>query len=163
MLAGITLLQGILCVLLILTCLLLIGVVLLQKGRGGGLSAAFGGAGGQSAFGSKTGDVLTWFTVALAGAFLLLGVVGNYAFERSVDKQPTVGPSPAGGAPSPAAPPAQAPSPVPVTAEQEPGTAAAQPTEAGEPAAQPEEAVPAADEADTGAGDAERPPDAEQP
>src|SRR3990172_4759444 len=108
MVAAVNLLQGILCVLLILTCLLLIGVILLQKGRGGGLSSAFGG-GGQSAFGSKTGDVLTWFTVSLAGAFLLLGVVGNHAFDRSTGKQLAVpAQQPAGGTTPPGTMPASA-------------------------------------------------------
>ena len=49
-------------VLLIIVSVLLILLVLIQKGRGGGLSSAFGGAGGSTAFGSKTGDVLTWST-----------------------------------------------------------------------------------------------------
>jgi preprotein translocase subunit SecG len=52
-------------------------VILIQKPKGGGLSGAFGGAGGgaQTAFGSKTGDVLTWFTTACFVLFLVLGVV----------------------------------------------------------------------------------------
>ena len=37
--------------------LFLIALVLIQRGRGGGLAGAFGGAGGQSAFGTKAGDV----------------------------------------------------------------------------------------------------------
>ena len=48
--------------------ILLIGLVLLQKNRGSGLSGAFGGVGGHSAFGTKTGDFLTWFTVGLGSA-----------------------------------------------------------------------------------------------
>ena len=59
-----------LAILFILICVLLIGMVLLQKGRGGGLSGAFGGAGGHSAFGSRTGDVFTWITVVLVCLFL---------------------------------------------------------------------------------------------
>lgn len=90
MLANISWLQLLLALLTILLCIVLMGVILLQKGRGGGLSGAFGGGGGSSAFGSKTGDVLTWFTVALAGGFLLLTVVGNYAFDKSVDEAPQV-------------------------------------------------------------------------
>jgi preprotein translocase subunit SecG len=61
-------------ILFLLVCVLLIGVILLQKGRGGGLSGAFGGAGGHSAFGSRTGDMFTWITVVLVALFLLLGV-----------------------------------------------------------------------------------------
>ena len=61
--------------LFILVCFLLIIIVLLQKGRGGGLAGAFGGAGGQSAFGSKTGDVFTVVTICFAVVFLFLAVL----------------------------------------------------------------------------------------
>ena len=58
------------------TCaLVLILVILIQKGRGGGLSGAFGGAGAGGILGTKTGDFLTWVTVTLVGVFLLLSVV----------------------------------------------------------------------------------------
>jgi preprotein translocase subunit SecG len=60
--------------LFIVICVLLIIVVLLQKGRGGGLGAAFGGA-GASAFGTRTGDVFTWVTIVLTGLFLLMAGV----------------------------------------------------------------------------------------
>jgi len=65
--------------LFIIVCVLLILVVLLQKGRGGGLGAAFGGA-GSSAFGTRTGDVLTWVTIVLTGAFLLLAVLATLVY-----------------------------------------------------------------------------------
>ena len=54
-------------VLFIFVCLFLILLILIQKGRGGGLASAFGGAGGNTAFGSKTGDVLTWATSIIFG------------------------------------------------------------------------------------------------
>jgi preprotein translocase subunit SecG len=60
---------------------LLIGLVLLQKNRGSGLSGAFGGVGGHTAFGTKTGDFLTWVTVSLTALFLLLSIAGTYVFE----------------------------------------------------------------------------------
>lgn len=60
--------------------LLLIGLILLQKNRGAGLSGAFGGVGGHSAFGTKTGDFLTWITVGLVSVFLLLNIMANYVF-----------------------------------------------------------------------------------
>ena len=66
-------------------CVVMIIVVLLQKGKGGGLSAAFGGAGGQSAFGSKTGDVFTWATIVIAGLFLVLAMVCTMTFKPSAD------------------------------------------------------------------------------
>jgi len=50
----------------------LIMLILLQRGRGGGLSGALGGAGGQSAFGSKAGDTFTVLTVSLAGIWILV-------------------------------------------------------------------------------------------
>ncbi|MBN1844079.1 MAG: preprotein translocase subunit SecG [Sedimentisphaerales bacterium] len=65
----------VLAVLFVLVCVILIVIILLQKGRGGGLSAAFGGAGGHSAFGSKTGDVFTWATIVIVAVFLLLAMV----------------------------------------------------------------------------------------
>ena len=43
---------------LVFISLILIAVILLQRGRGGGLAGAFGGMGGQSAFGTKAGDIL---------------------------------------------------------------------------------------------------------
>jgi preprotein translocase subunit SecG len=61
-------------VLFVFVCLFLILLILIQKGRGGGLASAFGGAGGNTAFGSKTGDVLTWATSIVFGIFLLLAV-----------------------------------------------------------------------------------------
>jgi preprotein translocase subunit SecG len=61
----------------IVMCVFLILLVLIQKGRGGGLSSAFGGSGGNTAFGTKTGDVLTWATSIVFGIFLLLAVFLN--------------------------------------------------------------------------------------
>ncbi len=55
--------------------LILIGIILLQRGRGGGLAGAFGGMGGQSAFGTKAGDVFTKITIYLATAWIVLGGV----------------------------------------------------------------------------------------
>ncbi len=67
---------SLLAIFFVLVCLFMMLVILIQKPRGGGLSGAFGGAGGsaQAAFGAKTGDVLTWFTVVCFTAFLLLAI-----------------------------------------------------------------------------------------
>jgi len=58
-----------------LSAVVLVLVVLVQKAKGGGLSAAFGGAMASGILGSKTGDFLTWFTIVMAGVFLTLAVV----------------------------------------------------------------------------------------
>ena len=76
-----SLLKTVFVVLFILACALLICVVLVQKGRGGGLSSAFGGALGASPFGTKTGDVFTWITVVLAGVFLGAALVLNVVYK----------------------------------------------------------------------------------
>lgn len=62
-----------------LTQLLLLGlsiflmiVILLQRGRGGGLAGAFGGLGGQSAFGTKAGDVFTKVTIVVATLWVMV-------------------------------------------------------------------------------------------
>jgi preprotein translocase subunit SecG len=67
---------------LVLTSLFLILLVLIQRGRGGGLAGALGGAGGQSAFGTKAGDVFTRITVGVAAfwiglCILALNVLGQ--------------------------------------------------------------------------------------
>ncbi len=56
-------------------CVALVLIILIQKGRGGGLSAAFGGGMASGILGSKTGDFLTWVTIVLVGVFLTLAVV----------------------------------------------------------------------------------------
>ena len=73
-------------VLFMIVCLFLILLVLIQKGRGGGLSSAFGGAGGNTAFGSKTGDVLTWATSIVFGVFMLLAVGLNLIANARQDR-----------------------------------------------------------------------------
>jgi preprotein translocase subunit SecG len=63
---------GVLNILLLLVGLFLILVVLIQRGKGGGLAGAFGGVGGSSAFGSRAGDAFTRFTIIVAGIWVLL-------------------------------------------------------------------------------------------
>ena len=72
---AVSFIMTIVAVLFVICCVALILIVLIQKGKGGGLSAAFGGAMASGILGSKTGDFLTWLTIALVGAFLLLAVV----------------------------------------------------------------------------------------
>ena len=87
--------------LFVVVCILLILIILLQKGRGGGLSGAFGGVGGHSAFGAKTGDVFTWITVGLTFFFILIAVIGNWVYRPPTTVTPTVTATPAGTTNSP--------------------------------------------------------------
>ncbi|MBX3380504.1 MAG: preprotein translocase subunit SecG [Phycisphaeraceae bacterium] len=73
---------ALLMVLFIAVSALMVLAILIQRPQGGGLSAAFGGGSagsGQTAFGTKTGDALTWFTISVFAAFLLFGILLNYA------------------------------------------------------------------------------------
>jgi len=65
-------LAGFLNLLVILTGVFLIGLVLIQRGKGGGLAGAFGGVGGSSPFGSKAGDSFTRITIYVATFWILL-------------------------------------------------------------------------------------------
>jgi preprotein translocase subunit SecG len=60
---------------LTLTAVVVIILVLLQKGKGGGLAGALGGMGGQSAFGTKAGDLFTKITIVVAGVWILTCVI----------------------------------------------------------------------------------------
>ncbi len=60
--------------------LALILIVLAQKSKGGGLSAAFGGI-GNTLLGTKTGDFLTWVTISLVAVWLLLSVAAAKWFK----------------------------------------------------------------------------------
>jgi preprotein translocase subunit SecG len=50
----------------------LILLVLIQRGKGGGLAGAFGGMGGPSAFGTKAGDLFTRITIGVAAVWIIL-------------------------------------------------------------------------------------------
>ena len=67
--------NGLLGFTLFILSLFLILLILVQRGRGGGLTGALGGPGGQSAFGTKAGDLFTRIT-----SFVALGWIALCAF-----------------------------------------------------------------------------------
>jgi preprotein translocase subunit SecG len=71
----VSILLGILNAIIVLLCLCLVAIILIQRGKGGGLAGAFGGVGGSSAFGTKAGDVFTRTTVGIAIAWILLSML----------------------------------------------------------------------------------------
>jgi preprotein translocase subunit SecG len=58
--------------LIIVIGIFMILLVLIQRGKGGGLAGAFGGVGGSSAFGSRAGDTFTRVTIITAAVWILL-------------------------------------------------------------------------------------------
>ena len=58
----------------VFVCMVLVGVVLLQQGKGGGMGAAFGGATTQVFGGRGAGNLLTRATAVCAAIFMLTSV-----------------------------------------------------------------------------------------
>lgn len=65
-------LAGPLNLILILVGLFMILLILIQRGKGGGLIGALGGAGGSSPFGSRAGDQFMRLTIYVALVWLFL-------------------------------------------------------------------------------------------
>ena len=74
-LLAVSFIMKVVAVIFLICAVALILIILIQKGRGGGLGAAFGGGLASGILGSKTGDFLTWVTIVLVGIFLTLAVV----------------------------------------------------------------------------------------
>ena len=75
--------NGMLGILMAFLSLFLIMLILIQRGKGGGLTGALGGPGGQSAFGSKAGDTFTVVTIVVAVLGNLLFIIGSLCTRRS--------------------------------------------------------------------------------
>ena len=76
---GNDMLSGFLTLLLVVVGFFLTFIVLLQRGRGGGVSGALGGLGGQSAFGTKAGDVFTRITIVVSVIWVVLNCASIFA------------------------------------------------------------------------------------
>ena len=73
--------------LLMLVGIFLMFVILLQRGRGGGLAGAFGGLGGQSALGTKAGDVFTVITIVTVCIWVILACLTGARLKYEENKQ----------------------------------------------------------------------------
>ncbi|MDD5424320.1 MAG: preprotein translocase subunit SecG [Candidatus Omnitrophica bacterium] len=103
---------GVLIALHVISCLILIMVILLQAGKGGGISETFGGGGGlQSMLGTKASAFMTKATAACAVLFLATSLTlalvsmdkSGSIVEKELAKQETPVPaSPAAAQPKPA-------------------------------------------------------------
>lgn len=91
-------LYGIVIAIHVIASLILIAVILLQAGRGGGLSESFGGSSTQTIFGTKTNVFLARATTVSAIVYILtcltLGVMTSHRGRSLVAKEslmPTAG------------------------------------------------------------------------
>ena len=131
----ITVLKVILIFVEVVTSMLLIGVILLQKTKDEGLGLALGSSMGESLFGSRAGNVLTKITVTLATIFLIdtafLAIVyAKHGTETSLmDRVP--------------APSAPAPQPAPGPADMPPEATPMAPAPSAQAPAAPSESAPA--------------------
>ncbi len=66
----------------------LILLILIQRGKGGGLIGALGGAGGSSPFGSRAGDQFTRLTIYVAIAWLFLTMIQVKAIQNDYRERP---------------------------------------------------------------------------
>jgi len=143
---------------LVLPSLFLILLVLIQRGRGGGLAGAFGGMGGQSAFGTKAGDIFTRITVGVAGFWIVLCILTlnllgkpqsllatGLGSAATPPAQPAQAGQPAATPPAPTSPESTpvAPPAAPETKPADDGTATNVPAADAEPADAATPAVPA--------------------
>lgn len=67
----------------VMVSLFLIGVVLLQAGKGASIGATFGGGGGQTLFGSSQGSFIGKVTAAAAIIFMLTSLTLAYTSATS--------------------------------------------------------------------------------
>jgi preprotein translocase subunit SecG len=58
--------------------IMLIGIILIQSGKGGGLVGAFGGMGGANPFGTKSADTVTRVTGYLAAIWAFVIILQVY-------------------------------------------------------------------------------------
>lgn len=90
MLAEINLGLMVMQLLLFLSSIFLMLLILVQRGKGGGLTGALGGMGGQSAFGSKAGDAFTKITIITAVIWIMLCMLTIAGFNPPPPPQQTV-------------------------------------------------------------------------
>jgi preprotein translocase subunit SecG len=136
-----TVLYYLIVILHVVACLFLIGVVLLQQGKGQDLASAFGGGGTQTAFGPRgSANVLSRATTILAGVFMLTSLTlsmlkpgGSSVLDRVQAPAAAPSPAPAGApsgaseAPAAATPDAATPAAAPGDASSAPAPTAASP------------------------------------
>ena len=75
---------GLLGVILFLISVFLVFIILIQRGKGGGIAGSLTGT-AQSAFGARGGDILMWLTLTLTIVWILLCCVTIFFYSRVQD------------------------------------------------------------------------------
>jgi preprotein translocase subunit SecG len=83
----------------VIVTLLSVGAILLQSGRGGGLSASFGGAGGDSLLGARSATPIAKATYVMLALFIFISALIAQLYARETSPV-----DPAEGAPTEPAP-----------------------------------------------------------
>ncbi len=99
--------MNVLLVVWILCSVALILIVLIQKGKGGGLSGAFGGGMATNILGANTKKPLTWFTIGMVVVFLFLAILLAKFYPQS--GVAGISPAPVSQPITPGAPPTSTP------------------------------------------------------
>jgi preprotein translocase subunit SecG len=138
-------LQTIAVVLHVLLAIGIIGLVLLQRGKGADAGAGFGAGASGTVFGARgSGSFLSRTTAILATLFFMTSLGLSFLFSRGgdapssvVDQVPAIPAAPAGGANLPAIPPQAAPAAAPSSESASQSTSAPAAGSASEPAPAP--------------------------
>lgn len=111
----------------VIVCVLLIGIVLIQGGKGAAMSASFGMGAASTAFGARTDSFMTRLTGGAAVTFVVTSLVLTFLSSKtgSLTQKIEVGPQaappvaqePAGAATPESTPPAGSPATAPISSE----------------------------------------------
>ncbi len=74
-LLAVSFMMNFIAVIFVICAVLLILLILIQKGKGGGLTGALAGGIASGVLGAKSKEPLTWITIGLVSVFLFLAVV----------------------------------------------------------------------------------------
>ena len=74
---------GIVLVVLVINTVALCGLILIQRGKGGGLAGAFGGGGVEQAFGTRATTMAQKATGVLAAMYIILTIALGIAIGKS--------------------------------------------------------------------------------
>ena len=85
-LLAVSFIMNVVAVLFVTCAVILVLVILIQKGKGGGLSGAISGGAVGGILGTQTKGPMTWITIFLACVFLMLAIVMAKFYKPTVSE-----------------------------------------------------------------------------